>query len=233
MASALIGARGYDPTDIGTIMGSMFLASAAVQLPAGVLYDRLGPRTMLGTMNLVAVVGILLFAFAGSAQGLTAGRTLIGVGHGTVIAGIYILAVAWVPPDKVATVAAMVIGIAGGIGALLATTPLALTIAELGFATTFTALAVLTLGVQRRHLRHRARRPGRRRRAVGAPDRGFLAEPARLEGGRGGSRSLGPFTSWEAASRLPFSPSVDCGPGRIFATCTAWAPPSRATCCSP
>lgn len=145
MASELMSARGYRPTEVGAIMGSMFLASAVVQLPAGVLYDRHGPRVMLSAMNLIAVVGLVLFAFAASVPGLTLGRTLIGLGHGTVIAGIYLLAVAWVPADRVATVTATVIGLAGGTGALLSTTPLALTLGQLGFTPTFAILAILTL----------------------------------------------------------------------------------------
>ena len=145
MASELMSARGFNPTQIGAIMGSMFLASAVVQLPAGILYDRFSTRLMLSALNLIAVIGLLLFAFSSGFSGLTLGRTLIGAGHGTVIAGIYLLAVAWVPADRVATVAATVIGLAGGTGALLATTPLALTLGQLGFAPTFAVLAVATL----------------------------------------------------------------------------------------
>ena len=145
MASELMSTRHYRAAEVGAIMGSMFLASAVVQLPAGVLYDRHGPRAMLSVMNLIAVVGLILFAFAASVPGMTLGRSLIGLGHGTVISGIYLLAVAWVPADRVATVTATVIGIAGGTGALLATTPLALTLGEFGFAPTFAALAILTL----------------------------------------------------------------------------------------
>jgi MFS family permease len=145
MASELMSTRGYRPTQLGAIMGSMFLAAAVVQLPAGVLYDRHGPRVMLSTLNLIAVLGLMLFAFAASVPGLTLGRTLIGLGHGTVIAGIYLLAVAWVPAERVATVTGTVIGMAGGIGAVLATTPLALILGKFGFTPTFTILAALTL----------------------------------------------------------------------------------------
>ena len=145
MASELMRERGFRPTEVGTIMGSMFLASAVVQLPAGVLYDRYGPRVMLSAMNLVAVAGLILFAFAATVPGLALGRSLIGLGHGTVIAGIYLLAVAWAPADRVATVASSVIGMAGGTGALLATTPLALTLGLIGFTPTFAVLAALTL----------------------------------------------------------------------------------------
>ena len=145
MASEMMSTRGYRPTEVGAIMGSMFLASAVVQLPAGVLYDRYGPRAMLSTLNLIAVAGLILFAFAASVPGLTLGRSLIGLGHGTVIAGIYLLAVAWVPADRVATVTGTIIGMAGGIGAVLATTPLALVLGKFGFTPTFAVLATLTL----------------------------------------------------------------------------------------
>ena len=145
MASELMAARGYRPAEVGTIIGSMFLASAVVQLPAGVLYDRYGPRIMLSSLNVVAVIGLLLFAFATSVSGLTAARFLIGVGHGTVIAGIYLLAVAWVPADRVATVAGAVIGMAGGAGAMLATTPLAIALERAGFDATFALIALVTL----------------------------------------------------------------------------------------
>jgi MFS family permease len=145
MATELMASRGYRPAEVGAIIGSMFLASAVVQLPAGVLYDRYGPRMMLSTLNVIAVAGLVLFAYATTVPGLTLARTLIGLGHGTVIAGIYLLAVAWVPADRVATVAGAVIGMAGGVGALLSTTPLALILGNHGFTVMFTALAVLTL----------------------------------------------------------------------------------------
>ena len=145
MASELMASRAYRPAEVGAIIGSMFLASAVVQLPAGVLYDRYGPRTMLSALNIIAVVGLVLFAFAQTVPGLALGRTLIGLGHGTVIAGIYLLAIAWVPADRVATVSGSVIGLAGGLGAVLATTPLALVLSEYGFGITFASLAVLTL----------------------------------------------------------------------------------------
>lgn len=145
MASDLMANRGFRPAEVGTIIGSMFLASAVVQLPAGILYDRYGPRIMLSTLNLIAVVGLGLFAIAATVPGLTIGRTLIGLGHGTVIAGIYLIAVAWVPADRVATVTGTVIGLAGGVGALLATTPLAVVLGTLGFTAAFSGLAALTL----------------------------------------------------------------------------------------
>lgn len=145
IASALTRDPGYSPADVGAIMGSMFLASAAVQIPAGMLFDRFGPRVMLSSMNIVAVLGIAVFAVAGSVSGLIAGRVLIGIGHGAVIAGIYLLAVSWAAPERTASVAATVVALAGGSGALLATTPLSRALDNAGFGATFGVLALVTL----------------------------------------------------------------------------------------
>ena len=145
MASELMSSRGYRPTEVGAIMGSMFLASAVVQLPAGGSLRPARPAGNAERHDLIAVIGLILFAFAASVPGLTLGRSLIGLGHGTVIAGIYLLAVAWVPVDRVATVTGHGHRHGRGLGALLSTTPLALTLGQFGFTPTFAILAILTL----------------------------------------------------------------------------------------
>ena len=136
--------RGLSSTDIGTVMGAMFFASAAVQLPAGLMFDRFGAKTTLVAMGLVAIAGIVLFAVADDTWGLIAGRIAIGIGHGGVITAVYLIAMQWAPPDRVAQATAGLVGIAGGIGGVLATTPLALVLAEVGLMNTFLALAAVT-----------------------------------------------------------------------------------------
>ena len=74
LASYLGTHRGLSPTDIGTVMGAMFFASAAAQLPTGILFDRIGATRTLLVMGLVSLVGIVVFALAGSTWGLLAGR---------------------------------------------------------------------------------------------------------------------------------------------------------------
>jgi predicted MFS family arabinose efflux permease len=149
MANALAAQRGLDAADIGTVMGAMFLASALVQVPFGLMFDRFGPRRTAAWTSMVAVLGMLLFAWTEAVAPMTAGRFLIGIGHGGVVTSVYLLAMTWAPPERVATVSAMVIGIAGGFGGLLATAPLAMALQSYGFAVTFSGLAaaigVLTL----------------------------------------------------------------------------------------
>lgn len=141
LATALADTHGLTPTTIGLVTGAMFLASAAVQLPVGLMLDRFGPRKMVTGLSFLAIAGMLLFAVSTDAFGLTAARVLIGVGHGASITGIYLLVVAWAPPERVASVAATIIALAGGLGGLLSTAPLAIALERFGFAETFFALA--------------------------------------------------------------------------------------------
>ncbi|EDP64084.1 Major facilitator superfamily (MFS) transporter [alpha proteobacterium BAL199] len=144
LASYLGTHRGLSPTDIGTVMGAMFFASAAAQLPTGILFDRIGATRTLLVMGLVSLVGIVVFALAGSTWGLLAGRLAIGVGHGGVITAVYLIAMGWAPPDRVAQATGTLVGVAGGIGGMLSTTPLALALEHYGIEGTFLALAAMT-----------------------------------------------------------------------------------------
>ena len=147
IANALAEQRGLDPASIGAVMGAMFFGSAFVQIPYGLVFDRYGPRRTVTLTSLIAILGISIFALSASTPGLLAGRVLIGFGHGGAVTSIYLLAMAWVRPERVATVSSMVIGVAGGIGGLLATAPLAFTLEHAGFAATFGALALATIAI--------------------------------------------------------------------------------------
>ena len=142
-----LGSRGLAPSDIAFIVSALFLAAAVFQLPTGLLFDRYGARFTTAGLGLVAVAGIFLFAFSGSVLGLGSGRFLIGLGHGGVIAAIYLLALGWVPPHHVATATGATVAIAGGIGGLLATAPLVLALDRFGHAATFSAIGATTLAV--------------------------------------------------------------------------------------
>jgi predicted MFS family arabinose efflux permease len=141
LATALGDIHGLAPATIGLVTGAMFLASAIIQLPVGLMLDRFGPRRMVTSLSVFAIAGMVLFAVAPDALGLTAARVLIGFGHGASITGIYLLVVAWAPPERVASVAATVIAVAGGLGGLLSTAPLAFFLERFGFTETFLALA--------------------------------------------------------------------------------------------
>lgn len=144
LASYLAEARGMAPAEIGAVMGSMFLASALIQLPTGILFDWLGPRRTMTALGALAVAGIVVFALSADTPGMMAGRFAIGIGHGGVITGVYLVAMAWAPEGRGPQATAAVVGIAGGIGGVLATMPLALALDRFGLAASFLALAAGT-----------------------------------------------------------------------------------------
>jgi len=144
LATALADTHGLAPATIGLVTGAMFLAAAAVQLPVGLMLDRFGPRRMITSLGFLAVAGMVLFGVSSDAVSLTVARLLIGIGHGASITGVYLLVVAWAPPERVASMAASVIALAGGFGGLLSTAPLALSLERYGFTETFLALAAVS-----------------------------------------------------------------------------------------
>ncbi len=147
LATALADTHGLAPATIGLVTGAMFLASAAVQLPVGLMLDRFGPRLMITSLGILAVAGMALFAVSSDALGLTVARVLIGVGHGASITGVYLLVVAWAPPERVASIAATIIAISGGLGGLLSTAPLAIVLGTVGFTGTFLLLAAVSAAI--------------------------------------------------------------------------------------
>jgi predicted MFS family arabinose efflux permease len=166
LAAYLGDQRGLSPTDIGAVMGMMFFASAVVQLPTGILFDWIGPRRTLSYLGLVAIAGLIVFALVDDVRGMMAGRFAIGIGHGGVITAIYLIAMAWAEPKRIAQATATVVGIGGGVGGILATTPLAFALGQFGLSVTFLSLAAATAAVTLvLHLTLRDRPPG----AAGAP----------------------------------------------------------------
>jgi len=66
--------------ELGLLAGGYFFGFAATQLPLGTWLDRYGPKRVILSFLLVAVVGCVAFALATSFTALLAARVLCGVG---------------------------------------------------------------------------------------------------------------------------------------------------------
>ena len=73
-------------TALGSLAAMYFYVYMALQLPAGLVADRWGPRPLIVWGGLLAVLGSLLFASSASFTGLMLGRALIGIG----VAGFFV-----------------------------------------------------------------------------------------------------------------------------------------------
>jgi MFS family permease len=94
-------------TQFGTLAAFYYYAYTPMQLPAGMIYDRFGPRFVLFFACLIAVLGLSIFISADSLGIASAGRFLIGLGTAFAYIGTLKLASIWLPPTRFATVAGL------------------------------------------------------------------------------------------------------------------------------
>ncbi len=134
------------PEAMGAITGTFFLTFAAAQLPAGVLLDRFGPRWTMAGLLAFAVLGSLVFAAAGGGAGLTIGRGLMGLGCAVGLMGSLVVIARWFPPQRFAPMLSVLYAI-GGLGSVLATTPLAAAAEAFGWRGAFVVMAAITAGL--------------------------------------------------------------------------------------
>lgn len=143
IAPELMRALTISAEEMGIVTGVFFLAFAAAQLPAGILLDRFGPRRTMSTLFVIAVAGSVVFATAEEVVGLAIGRGLIGVGCAAGLMGSLVAIARWFPPERFAAMSSLLYTL-GGIGFLLATTPLAWAAEAIGWRGAFWAMAAVT-----------------------------------------------------------------------------------------
>ena len=73
--------------DLGLLAGGYFLGFASMQIPLGYLLDRHGPKKVVSSFLLIAIIGTIAFALAQSFSGLLISRILIGVGVSACLMG--------------------------------------------------------------------------------------------------------------------------------------------------
>jgi len=135
-----------DPASLGLLTSAYFLAFSAAQIPVGMLLDRYGPRRVESVLLAIAAAGALLFATAESLAALAFARAVIGLGVCACLMAPLKALAAWHPPERLGSLAGWIM-VAGGLGALTATTPLELALRVTSWRHIFVALAVVTLGV--------------------------------------------------------------------------------------
>ncbi|MDZ7746632.1 MAG: MFS transporter [Halobacteriales archaeon] len=142
LASSLAVAFDTSGTELGVLHSSFFYIYAALQLPAGLLVDRYGPRRAATTSLVVMTVGVVWFASAGSFPAAFLARALIGLGGSTIYIATLAFLAAWYRADEYATMTGLTIA-ASGIGGVLATTPLAYAIGAVGWRSSILVAGVV------------------------------------------------------------------------------------------
>ena len=130
------------PGALGLLTSVYFIAFTAMQIPAGMLLDRYGPRRVEPALLLVAATGALLFAFADGEGGLLAARTLLGLGSAVGLMAPLKAISTWCPPERRASMGGWIM-VAGAVGALVATAPLEFALRFVSWRAIFVALSAM------------------------------------------------------------------------------------------
>jgi len=131
---------------LGLLTSTYFVAFASMQIPAGMLLDRYGPRRVEPVLLVVAAIGTFAFAAADGLPGLTVARALIGAGVSVCLMAPLKGIAVWYPPHRQASLAGWIM-VAGGTGALVATAPVELALRVVDWRTLFAIFGVITLAV--------------------------------------------------------------------------------------
>lgn len=138
----LLEAFAVSPASLGILASAFFYAYGAVQVPVGMLCDKVGVRFTVFTLGMAGVAGSLLFAFSGGLKTALLGRVLLGAGT----AGVWVPALKYLSlyykEDEFATLAS-VINIFGALGILLASLPFAVMVEKTGWRATYFLSGVL------------------------------------------------------------------------------------------
>ncbi len=135
-----------NPNSMGLLGGVFFLSFAIFQIPAGILIDRYGPRKVMSAVIIFGVLGSIIFALSNSFYSLLVGRIFMGLGCSICLMGSLVLITRWSNTDQFSKLAGIILAV-GGIGGLLATTPLSYFSELYGWRLSFWLAAVVTFFV--------------------------------------------------------------------------------------
>jgi sugar phosphate permease len=129
---------------LGTFAVVQLLVYAGMQVPVGVMVDRVGPRALVVTGALLMALGQTSLALAHSFPAALAARVLVGAGDAMTFIAVLRLVTAWFPPRRVPLMT-QVTGLVGQTGQLLSIIPLAALLHGPGWTPAFLSAASLSV----------------------------------------------------------------------------------------
>ncbi|MDM0114372.1 MFS transporter [Variovorax sp. J22R133] len=131
---------------LGVLTGAYHLFFALGQIPAGVMLDRLGVRTVSLSLFAITALGATAGAFAHDAFSFFMAQALLGIGCCGMLLCPFTLAAKTLPPARFALWSGLILSI-GNCGMLLSATPMAWLIEHHGWRASFWFSAALAVGI--------------------------------------------------------------------------------------
>ena len=131
---------------LGLITSAYFLTFGLFQLPLGVLLDKFGARKVQSILFLIAATGAILFSLGNDVWSLVTARGLIGLGvSGALMAAFKAFAV-WFPKERLPLLIGLFMS-AGGMGAIVASTPLEMALQITDWRGVYLFIGIVTIFV--------------------------------------------------------------------------------------
>ena len=131
---------------LGLITSAYFLTLGLFQLPLGVLLDKFGARKVQSILFLIAAIGAILFSLGNDVWSLVTARGLIGLGvSGALMAAFKAFAV-WFPKERLPLLIGLFMS-AGGMGAIVASTPLEMALQITDWRGVYLFIGIVTIFV--------------------------------------------------------------------------------------
>ena len=127
------------PVQLGAVGSMTMLGFGLMQLPGGLLVDRLSGRKTLAGLSLITGLGTLIFALAPTPAPAIASRFLVGIGLAVTVPCLAVLA-QWFSPSTFGRANSIFLA-AAGLGSLLASSPLALASQVFGWRTVLLSIS--------------------------------------------------------------------------------------------
>jgi MFS family permease len=129
---------------LATFTMLQLLVYAGLQIPAGLLVDRFGPRRVLLTGAITLTLAQAGFAFADTYAWALVARIFVGVGDAMTFICVLRLVNTWFAPRRVPLITQLT-GVTGQLGAIFAAIPMTLALHDLGWTKSY--LIAASLGV--------------------------------------------------------------------------------------
>lgn len=146
MTTQLMRDFGIGAAKVSVISAFYYFSYTPMQLAAGLLYDRFGPRRVLTAAILVCSAGAFFFCTTDSVAMASTGRFLMGMGSAFSFIGALMLVSRWFPPYYFALIAGIV-QLMSSIGAICGQIPIAAAVEDFGWRSTLKWVAIFGVGL--------------------------------------------------------------------------------------
>lgn len=142
MTHELMHSFGIQAQGLGFLASLFYYGYTPMQIPAGLLYDRIGPRKLLALTTLLCAISGLIFGNAHSVYIASIGRFLTGFTASFAFIGALLVAARWFAPQRFAMFAG-VVQMLGCLGAIIGEAPIAAMVSGIGWRHTTEILSVI------------------------------------------------------------------------------------------